>query len=71
VSAGGAVAGALRAYEAERMQRTAWLVAQSRRIGAVGQWHNPLGVAVRDMLIKVLGARLQERQLVRVMGHEV
>ncbi len=71
VSAGGAVAGVLRAYEAERMQRTAWLVAQSRRIGAVGQWHNPLGVAVRDMLIKVLGARLQERQLVRVIGHEV
>jgi len=71
LSVGGDVAGALRAYEAQRIERTAWIVAQSRRIGAVGQWQNPLGVAVRDMLIKSLGSRLQERQLAGVVGYEV
>jgi 2-polyprenyl-6-methoxyphenol hydroxylase-like FAD-dependent oxidoreductase len=71
VSAGAGVANALRAYEAKRIERTARIVVQSWRIGAVGQWHNALGVAVRDMLIKSLGSRLQERQLAGVVGYEV
>lgn len=71
LSAGGDVVGALRAYEAQRIERTAWIVAQSRRIGAVGQWQGPLSVALRDMLLKTLGTRLQERQLARVVGYEV
>jgi hypothetical protein len=44
---------------------------QSRRIGEVGQWQGPLSVAVRDLLMKTLGSRLQDRQLASVIGYEV
>jgi 2-polyprenyl-6-methoxyphenol hydroxylase-like FAD-dependent oxidoreductase len=69
--AGGDAPAALRAYEARRVERTARLVAQSRRIGEVGQWQGPLSVAARDLLLKLVGPRLQARQLAAVVGHEV
>lgn len=71
LQSGGDTAAALRTYEAQRMRRTAWLVAQSRRIGAVGQWQSPLGVAARDLMLKLAGPRLQDQQLKRVIGYEV
>ena len=71
LSAGGDVASALRAYEAARVRRTATLVLQSRRIGEVGQWQGPLSVAARDLLLKLVGPRLQARQLAAVVGYEV
>ena len=69
--AGRDVAEALRAYEQQREDRTAMLVTQSRRIGEVGQWQGPLSVGVRDLLMKTLGTRLQDRQLAEVIGYEV
>jgi 2-polyprenyl-6-methoxyphenol hydroxylase-like FAD-dependent oxidoreductase len=41
-------AAALRAYEAERIPRTAGFVSLSRRVGRVGQWDNPVQVFFRN-----------------------
>jgi 2-polyprenyl-6-methoxyphenol hydroxylase-like FAD-dependent oxidoreductase len=71
LGAGGDVPAALRAYEAARAPRTARLVRQSRQIGDVGQWQGPLSVAARDLLLRLLGPRLQARQLAPVVGYEV
>jgi 2-polyprenyl-6-methoxyphenol hydroxylase-like FAD-dependent oxidoreductase len=40
---------ALRWYEARRVERTSTIVRQSRRIGWVAQWQNPLAVWVRTL----------------------
>lgn len=62
---------ALRAYEAARIPRTTMIVEQSRRVGAVGQWANPLAVAVRNLLVKHLLARFQYQQLAPLVGYEL
>ena len=58
---------ALRAYEAERIPRTTALVNQSRTIGRVGQWQNPLLIRLRNALIRGLPAQLQLNQLARTL----
>ena len=42
--------GALRAYEASRMKRSAAIIKQSYRFGRIGQWENPLLCSLRDAL---------------------
>lgn len=59
---------ALRTYEARRIPRTTMIVNQSRRVGWVGQWQNPLAVALRNMLVKRLLSRFQYQQLAAVIG---
>jgi 2-polyprenyl-6-methoxyphenol hydroxylase-like FAD-dependent oxidoreductase len=44
---------ALRAYEERRFGRTKWIVEQSRRYGAIGQWASPLAVRVRKALFRL------------------
>jgi 2-polyprenyl-6-methoxyphenol hydroxylase-like FAD-dependent oxidoreductase len=44
---------ALAAYEAARCGRTARLTKASRRIGKLGQWENPLAIALRDTAMRV------------------
>jgi len=44
------VAAALRAYEQERYVRTAMVTNMSWRLGAVGQWTNPVMCALRDFV---------------------
>jgi 2-polyprenyl-6-methoxyphenol hydroxylase-like FAD-dependent oxidoreductase len=53
-AAGTDTAGALRAYERERQQRTAKFTLQSRRVGDVGHWRNPVACTVRDALMTVV-----------------
>lgn len=48
------VVSALRAYEQERMKRTAWFVRRSRQIGDMGRWTNPLACLVRNQLQRVV-----------------
>ena len=62
---------ALRAYEAARIPRTSKIVQQSRQVGQVGQWANPVAVAGRNWLVKQVLARLQYQQLASVVGFEV
>ena len=62
---------ALRAYEAARIPRTTMIVEQSHRVGAVGQWANPLAVAGRNFLVKHLLARFQYQQFAPIVGYEL
>jgi 2-polyprenyl-6-methoxyphenol hydroxylase-like FAD-dependent oxidoreductase len=60
---GADVPAALEAYEARRIGRTSRIVRQSRQVGAVGQWQNPIACAARDWLAKRLLPRVQQRQV--------
>ncbi|HEU5102463.1 MAG TPA: FAD-dependent monooxygenase [Roseiflexaceae bacterium] len=62
---------ALRAYATARIPCTTTIVHLTRRMGALGQWANPLACAVRDTLFKQVVSHLQERQLARIIGHRV
>lgn len=63
------IGAALQAYEQRRLPRTSQIVLQSRRVGQVGQWQNPLACALRDALTKHVLARIQDRQLDKVVGY--
>ncbi|ANW17905.1 FAD-dependent monooxygenase [Streptomyces clavuligerus] len=43
---------ALRQYEAERRERTRWLVSASRRLSHLEQLQNPIAVLLRDLVIR-------------------
>lgn len=60
----------LRRYEALRIQRTTPIVLQSRRIGAVGQWSNPLATRLRNGLLRVVPASARQRQIASLVGAE-
>lgn len=59
---------ALRAYEAERAPRANGFVTRSRRIGAIGQMSHPLAVRARSLLARTVFARLQPRELERMLA---
>jgi 2-polyprenyl-6-methoxyphenol hydroxylase-like FAD-dependent oxidoreductase len=61
---------ALRAYEAQRIPRTNSLVKQSRQVGQIGQWEEPLAVRLRDLLAQHILSRFQMRQLEPILGYE-
>jgi 2-polyprenyl-6-methoxyphenol hydroxylase-like FAD-dependent oxidoreductase len=60
---------ALAAYEAERIPRTTRISQLSRQLGAVAQWQNPLLCRVRDFVMGIAPASLQERQLASVVTY--
>jgi FAD-dependent urate hydroxylase len=62
---------ALRRYEAQRMARTAWVTAQSWKIGRVAQLENPLACRVRDFLLSIAPARVTRKALERAAGYEL
>lgn len=62
---------AFSACNATRQKRTAELVLKARRIGAVGQWSFGPAVALRNFLMRTLGARLQTRELDAIIGYKV
>ncbi|MCB0153360.1 MAG: hypothetical protein KDF65_01090, partial [Anaerolineae bacterium] len=64
------VEAALRRYEARRIERTTRFVRQSRRIGQLGQLDRPVALALRNTLLRLLPARLQLNQLLRLLAFE-
>ncbi len=58
--AAGDVPQALRRYESGRYRRARYIVAESRRIGWIGQLEGLLSVAVRDAALRALPQRLNE-----------
>lgn len=62
---------ALAHYQAKRLARANSIVAQSRRIGQVGQLSNPLLCWLRDNLFRALPEGMRNRQIASVIGHEV
>jgi 2-polyprenyl-6-methoxyphenol hydroxylase-like FAD-dependent oxidoreductase len=53
----------LRAYEDARVKRANNVVVTARRLGAIGQWQNPLACALRDTLFSWLPVSATKRQL--------
>lgn len=64
------VAPALSLYESLRIPRTSRVVRQSRRIGKIIQLESPFLCRIRDETIKRMPARLQQKQLDWILGHE-
>lgn len=71
MAAESAVAAAFTACNRQRYERTAELVLKARRIGKVGQWSSAPAVALRNFLMRTLGARMQARELDAVIGYRV
>jgi 2-polyprenyl-6-methoxyphenol hydroxylase-like FAD-dependent oxidoreductase len=67
----GAVAAALRAYEARRWMRAAAVTLQSRFVGWYAQQQRPGVCHVRDALIAGMPARMQVQQMAWIVGHRV
>lgn len=61
---------ALQAYEEERMKRTAAIVKQSRAIGRVAQWENPLACSIRNAILKRTPSSVLLKQLGWVFEYE-
>lgn len=52
-----------RAFEQQRLSRTHLIVNQSWRIGKVSQWTNPLAIALRNGLFRMIPASVKARQM--------
>ena len=63
----GGFAGALERYRAARQSRVRQVQLDSRRIGQVAHWANPLARSARDGLMRLLPASVGERQYRRVI----
>jgi 2-polyprenyl-6-methoxyphenol hydroxylase-like FAD-dependent oxidoreductase len=57
------IASGLKMYESRRIQRTSAITMQSRRMGQMGRWKNPLMCWLRDQLIKSIPEQVRLRQL--------
>lgn len=62
---------ALRRYENERHERTAWITNTSWMIGRGGQIENPILCAVRNFLVKVTPAKAMQKNIHRAAGFDV
>ncbi len=65
------IAAALKAYESRRRGRTSAITMQSRRMGQMGRWKNPLTCWLRDQLIKLMPEQIRLRQLSGLFRFEV
>lgn len=63
VRRGGELGGAFRSYEKRRQPRVNAVVTAARRVGAVGQWQNPVARGVRNLLFGAMPASALRRQL--------
>ena len=61
---------ALRAYEAERIPRTSFIVTMSRRVGQMGQIGSPALCRLRDFALGMIPLTMTYRSLQRLAGFE-
>jgi len=50
------------AFEKKRLSRTRYVTQQSRRIGEVAQWRNPVLVALRNTALRLVPTAVQQKQ---------
>lgn len=62
---------ALLAYERERIPLTEKLTNFSWRLGAVGQWENPLACALRDAAMSLVPKKSILKSHERIVGYDV
>jgi 2-polyprenyl-6-methoxyphenol hydroxylase-like FAD-dependent oxidoreductase len=60
---------ALRDYHNRRISRTSAIVLQSRRIGGMAQWANPLSCFVRNARVRAVPSRTKARQIASVTAY--
>lgn len=71
LSDGQEVVSALRSYELHRRTYAARITNLSWRIGAIGQWENPVACAIRNAVLKVLPNGLMRKSLESNLAHDV
>ncbi len=62
---------ALKRYENERHERTAWITNTSWTIGRGGQVENPLLVGLRNFIVKIMPAGAMQKNLHQAAGYDV
>jgi 2-polyprenyl-6-methoxyphenol hydroxylase-like FAD-dependent oxidoreductase len=62
---------ALHTYEQRRRPRANQIVRQSRRIGQIGQWSQPLACRLRDLVLRTIVAPRQAQGVDQVVGYRV
>lgn len=62
---------ALQKYQQLRLKRTSNIVRQSRLIGAVAQWRNPVAAQIRDEGFHLLPKSIKIRQMASIIGYEL
>lgn len=63
-------AAGLRAYEARRFRRTAWITRQSLAYGRIGQWQNAAAVRLRETLFRLTPPSVTEASFRRLFAFE-
>lgn len=58
---------ALRRYEERRIARTSRMVVQSRRIGRISQWDNPVGRWARNKALRMVPERAMVKQMRKLL----
>jgi 2-polyprenyl-6-methoxyphenol hydroxylase-like FAD-dependent oxidoreductase len=61
---------AFRRYESLRLNRTKHIQQRSLLMGCIGQWQNPLFVTGRQIVTRMLPARIFEHNLRKVYSYE-
>jgi 2-polyprenyl-6-methoxyphenol hydroxylase-like FAD-dependent oxidoreductase len=65
------VADALRAFEARRYRRTAWITRESLRYGQIAQWQHAAAVRVREMIFRATPAAVARSTFGRMIAFDV
>jgi 2-polyprenyl-6-methoxyphenol hydroxylase-like FAD-dependent oxidoreductase len=65
------IGSALRAYEARRRKRANGMTSQARRLGRLGQWHNPVACWLREQMLKQVPHEPRMRQLSRMFAFDL
>lgn len=63
-------AAALRAYEARRSRRTAWITRQSLRYGRIAQWGNGPAVRLREAIFRLTPQSVAEASFRRMLAYD-
>jgi 2-polyprenyl-6-methoxyphenol hydroxylase-like FAD-dependent oxidoreductase len=64
------IGSSLKAYESRRIPRTRTITMQSRRMGQMGKWENPVMCWLRNMMMKSFPEHLMVQQLKKVFSFE-
>ncbi|UFH53873.1 FAD-dependent monooxygenase [Spirosoma sp. KNUC1025] len=62
LKAGGSIPESFKRFEQRRLQRTHYVINNSRRIGQIGQWQNPVLAWLRNSLFRLLPSVINEQQ---------
>lgn len=62
---------AFRKFEMERFPRAKYIIESSRKIGAIGQWQNPLAVGCRNLAVRFFPESIFRKEQNRSFGYDV